>query len=77
MTTYIQENEVFSQDGIVGTIGATNSLARRKVAIPIKDLTNNYVPNVLVDAMDPIEGIPIFMIDGKPYHIRILTEKEC
>ncbi|WP_338970817.1 DNA cytosine methyltransferase [Spiroplasma endosymbiont of Labia minor] len=25
----------------------------------------------------PIPGVPIFIIDGKPYHLRILTQREC
>jgi DNA-cytosine methyltransferase len=31
---------------------------------------------IAVDAIEPIEGVPIFIIDNKPYHLRVLTERE-
>lgn len=31
---------------------------------------------ILVDAIDPIPGIPIFIIDNKLYHLRVLTQRE-
>jgi DNA (cytosine-5)-methyltransferase 1 len=31
---------------------------------------------IAIDAIEPIEGVPIFIIDNKPYHLRVLTQRE-
>lgn len=44
-------------------VGTISASKQEKIAVPIID--------------KPIAGVDIFMINDKPYHLRILTEKEC
>lgn len=63
LTTFNQENYIrLPEKALASTITAGGANSRQKIAIP---------------AIKPIEGIPIFEIEGKPYHLRILTEREC
>lgn len=44
-------------------VGTISASKQEKIAVPIID--------------KPIAGVDIFIINDKPYHLRILTEKEC
>jgi len=43
--------------------------------VPIIDLKNINIDQGF-QGIEPIPGVPIFMIDNKPYHLRVLTPRE-
>lgn len=63
LTTFNAENYINDLSHPVQTITAGGANSRIKIVVPIKD--------------KPIADLPVFIIDDKPYHLRILTEREC
>lgn len=53
--------------------GTHNRIWKNKYVGTIAASTNT---KILVNAINPIPGIPIFIIDNKPYHLRVLTQRE-
>lgn len=61
---YDSHNRVYNiENGIAPTLTTNHGESPFKIATPILDQS---IPN-----------IPVFLIDNKPYHLRVLTEKEC
>lgn len=59
------------------TIPITNNHSQNKIGVSvIPTITTNGNVKVIIPAISPIPEIPIFIIDSKPYHLRILTPKE-
>lgn len=67
---------VINKEGKV-TIPITNNDTANKFGISIvPTITTSGTTKVAIPAINPIPGIPIFIIDGELYHLRILTERE-
>jgi DNA (cytosine-5)-methyltransferase 1 len=60
------------------TIPITNNPTSNKVGVDcaMTITTSPTTSKILSEAIEPIEGVPIFIIDGKPYHLRVLTQRE-
>ena len=60
------------------TIPISNNHTSNKVGVDcaMTITTTQNTSKILVDAIEPIEGVPIFIIDNKPYHLRVLTQRE-
>jgi DNA (cytosine-5)-methyltransferase 1 len=60
------------------TIPITNNHTSNKVGVDcsMTITTSPTTSKILSEAIEPIEGVPIFIIDGKPYHLRVLTQRE-
>lgn len=73
LTTFESENKAFDIETSVGTL--TTNVKTNKIMVPILEINKDYDYR-LSEAIEPIEGVPIFIIDGKPYHLRVLTQRE-
>lgn len=60
------------------TIPITNNHTSNKVGVDcsMTITTSPTTSKILSEAIEPIEGVPIFIIDNKPYHLRVLTQRE-
>ncbi|MGL5268895.1 MAG: DNA cytosine methyltransferase [Spiroplasma sp.] len=59
------------------TIPITNNHTANKFGVSVvPTITTSGTTKVALPAIKPIPGIPIFIIEGKPYHLRVLTEQE-
>lgn len=59
------------------TIPITNNHSANKIGVSVvPTITTNGNVKVIIPAINPIPNIPIFIINVKPYHLRILTSKE-
>jgi DNA (cytosine-5)-methyltransferase 1 len=63
-------------NAITPTLTGNHGETPFKVAIEIVDGNYSWKGKIMVDAIEPIEGVPIFIIDNKPYHLRVLTQRE-
>jgi hypothetical protein len=60
------------------TIPISNNHTSNKVGVDcaMTITTSPTTSKILSEAIEPIEGVPIFIIDNKPYHLRVLTQRE-
>jgi DNA-cytosine methyltransferase len=60
------------------TIPISNNHTSNKVGVDcaMTITTSPTTSKILSEAIEPIEGVPIFIVDGKPYHLRVLTQRE-